>query len=123
MTEELVGQEEPEVQLETQRIELSFEPFGLEGLAEAASQLSLPEERVVALACMRFTDTPPEGPARTVPTFLARGGEPRTFEIDLPVLTWVSLREEAGEQDVPLERLMEHAVITGLANCADREPS
>lgn len=100
------------------RLTLTFDEFGWEGLESAAQQAQVSLDELVARAAEHFeADLPSKRMAATIPPFartLGRGAQ--DIGINLRARTWKSLRDEAARQDVPLERLLEHAAVYYLAD-------
>ena len=96
-------------------LEVGFEEFGAVALSDLSAATGSSPESLVAEACMRFLDAPPEGPARLVPEFAREDSKPRVLTISFDAELWERLLAEARAQNVDPERLAEHAFLTRSA--------
>ncbi len=102
----------------TRRLSLSFDEFGWESLE---AQAELQQETLDRLLAQAFAYLVSElGSDRTVlraPRFKPSSrGTARELELELAPVRWERLEAEAKDQEIALERLLEHAAVLYLAD-------
>lgn len=100
----------------------TFDEFGWESLEDEAQRQRISLEAVVARAAEYFESNLDSGRmAVRVPPFAQKPGSAggQELRLNLRARTWDSLRDEAARQQVPLERLLEHAALYYLADLHD----
>lgn len=100
-------------------ISITFDEFGWNVLEEEARAEGLELGRLVSLACAYYrSERATERMATLVPRFdqSAAERETRLLELELDAQSLRVLEQEAQQQELELERLIEHAAIFYLAD-------
>lgn len=100
-------------------ISITFDEFGWSVLEGEARAEGLELDRLVSLACAYYkSELATERTATRVPRFdqSAAERETRLLELELDAQSLRLLEQEAEDQELELERLIEHAAIFYLAD-------
>ena len=100
-------------------ISITFDEFGWSVLEGEARAEGLELDRLVSLACAYYkSELATERTATLVPRFdqSAAERETRLLELELDAQSLRLLEQEAEDQELELERLIEHAAIFYLAD-------
>ena len=102
-----------------QQIELELAGFAGAALEVEAERHSLTREELVALAAEYYlSDDGPARPARRVPAWLDEldAGDKVPLAVELRLETWQALAEHARVQRTTVERVLEHATLSLIAD-------
>lgn len=102
-----------------QQIELELAGFAGTALEVEAERHSLTREELIGLAAEHYlADDGPARPARGVPAWLDEldAGDKVPLALELRLETWQALAERARAQRTTVERVLEHATLSLIAD-------
>ena len=102
----------------SRELSLALHGFGREAVETLADRHGISHSHLVQCAVEHHLERDvPRRPGRSLPPFQREpGADDLEVVVALPAEAWEALELESGLEDVPLERLLEHAVLSLLAD-------